>query len=255
MSRTFIIVRHSERLDEVSPEEWLDSLKNNNSWRDKYSIENDTPITANGATIAADAAKTVKSIIETRLRNTESTKDLKIRIYSSRLMRCVQTANQIAQELNLPIHVSTGLALTAVAVGRRKTTFEFQTLEELSELCPDVELHCSDSEDVNFPVCKTDWLNAIEDIINRDEVNIIVAHRETIRNLIGERMKLPYCCIGMFLYHNQKILPHYLWDKDGRLIVDYLLPTEDNTTINAINNDNNSIISNDNIVMNVTGIY
>lgn len=234
MTRSFLIVRHSERLDEVAPEEWLESIKNNSSWRDRYSLENDTPITAAGAAMAADAAKTVREILSTRLRNGSTTKDLNIRIYSSRLMRCVQTANQIAQELNLPIHVSSGLSLTAVAVGRRKTTFQFQTLDELSALCPGVQLHCADTEDAGFSVCKRDWLDALRDVASRDEINIIVAHRETIRNLVGERIRLPYCCIGMFAFQNSKFYPQYLWDKDGRVIEDYLLPLPDMTTVGAV---------------------
>jgi broad specificity phosphatase PhoE len=234
MSRSFIVVRHSERLDEVAPEEWLNSVKNNRSSRDRYSLENDTPITAAGASLAADAAKTVKSILSTRLRNGNTTKDLNIRIYSSRLMRCVQTAYQIAQELGLPIHLSSGLSLTAVAVGRRKTTFQFQSLDELSALCPGVQLHCSDADSAGYPVSKTNWLEALHDVVSRDEINIIVAHRETIRNLVGERIRLPYCCIGMFLFHGAKIYPHYLWDKDGRVIEDYLLPLPDMTTVGAI---------------------
>lgn len=149
-------------------------------------------------------------------------------------MRCVQTAYQIAQELNLPIHVSSGLSLTAVAVGRRKTTFQFQTLEELSALCPGAKLHCSDSEASEFPVYKSDWLEALRDVVSRDEINIVVAHRETIRNLVGERIRLPYCCIGLFVYQNSKFFPHYLWDKDGRVIEDYLVPLPDMTTVGAV---------------------
>lgn len=191
MSRSFLIVRHSERLDEVAPEEWVASLKDNKSNRDRYSLENDTPITARGVTLASDAAKTVKTILSTRLRNSESLRDLNVRIYSSRLLRCVQTAYQIAQELDLPIHVSSGLSLTAVAVGRRKTTFQFQTLQELAAICPGTDLHCCDSEGSAVPVTRTHWKTALQDIAARDEINIIVAHRETIRNLVGERIRLP----------------------------------------------------------------
>lgn len=237
MSREFIIVRHSERLDEVAPDQWLESVRNNRSSRDKYSLENDTPITAAGAEMAADAAKTVKAIVSARLRDGSSLKDLNIRIYSSRLMRCVQTAHQIAQELELPIHVSSGLSLTAVAVGRRKTTFQFQSLFELSKHCPGTTLHSSDKEDDQFPVKSSHWLKAIHSIVKRDEINIIVAHRETIRNLIGERYRLPYCCIGMFAYTVDSIKPLYLLDKDGRTLEDYTQPLPDMTTVGAVNEE------------------
>lgn len=234
ISRDFIIVRHSERLDEIAPEQWLESVKNTRSNRDKYSVENDTPITAAGAGMAADAAKTVKSIISTRLRDSSSLGDLNVRIYSSRLMRCVQTAHQIAQELGLPIHVSSGLSLTAVAVGRRKMTFQFQSLRELSGYCPGTQLHSCDYADDPYRVKSSDWLKAIVSIVRRDEINIIVAHRETIRNLIGERYRLPYCCIGMFQYLGDRIVPKYLWDKDGRMLEDYTLPLPDMTTEGAV---------------------
>ena len=30
-------------------------------------------------------------------------------------------------------------------------------------------------------------------------VNLLVAHRETIRNMLCERLALPYCCIASFV--------------------------------------------------------
>eukprot|EP01032_Pedospumella_encystans_P019755 gene19755-22460_t len=235
MSREFIIVRHSERLDEVAPQEWLESLKSNTSLRDRFSLENDTPITAEGVNMAADAARTVRDLITSKYSNSTPLVALKIRIYSSRLMRCVQTAHQIAQELNLPIHICSGLSLTAVAVSRRKGTFEFQTMEELTELCPGSNLVSGDHRDSPHYVSRSDWKRAIHSIASRDEINIIVAHRETIRNLIGERFRLPYCAIGLFRYnfHDTSVVPLYILDKDGRMIEDYSQPT-DSTTVGAV---------------------
>jgi len=235
MSREFIIVRHSERLDEVAPHEWLESIRNNKSYRDLYSLENDTPITADGVNMAADAAKTVRDIITAKYSNNTPLSQLNIRIYSSRLMRCVQTAHQIAQELDLPIHVSSGLSLTAVAVGRRKMTFQFQTISDLAKLCHGTELHCSDDRHSPHRVSRSDWARAIGSIVSRDEINIIVAHRETIRNLIGERFRLPYCAIGLFRFNFEgTITPLYILDKDGRMVEDYTVPPPDMTTVGAI---------------------
>jgi broad specificity phosphatase PhoE len=236
MSRDFIIVRHSERLDEVAPEEWIQSVKNNNSFRDKYSLENDTPITAAGVDMAADAAKTVRDLLIHSFGGSEALPNLNIRIYSSRLMRCVQTAHQIARELDRPVHISCGLSLTAVAVGRRKNTFQFQRMDELQELCPGTELHCSDDDHSLYRVSKSHWARAISSIVSRNEINIIVAHRETIRNLLGERFRLPYCCIGVFswMLHERTIMPKLLLDKDGRLLEDYTLPIPEMTTVGAV---------------------
>ena len=238
MSREFIIVRHSERLDEVAPKEWLESIRNNKSHRDLYSLENDTPITANGVNMAADAAKTVRDIITAKYSNNTPLSELNIRIYSSRLMRCVQTAHQIAKEFDLPIHVSSGLSLTAVAVGRCKTTFQFQSMSDLAALCRGAELHCCDDRNSPHRVSRSHWTRAIGSIISRDEINIIVAHRETIRNLIGERFRLPYCAIALFRFNFEgTVSPLYILDKDGRMVEDYTLPLPDMTTVGAIGSE------------------
>lgn len=245
MSRKFIVVRHSERLDEVSPAQWIESVKNNNSFRDKYSLQNDTPITAVGVNIAANVAITVRDLILAEHPNTTNLSDLNIKIYSSRLMRCVQTANQLACEFNLPIHVSSGLALTAVAV-RRKSSFSFLSMTELATHCPGVVLH--DCDDAHSPhrVSMSHWLRAIGSIIVRDEINIIVAHRETIRNLLGERFHLPYCCVGIFEHvHEERVIkPLLLLASDGTMIENYTIPRTDNMTTTGAVGEESTIAEN-----------
>lgn len=38
----------------------------------------------------------------------------------------------------------------------------------------------------------------------------------------------------MFAYRQGQIFPHYLWDKDGRIIEDYLMPLPDMRTEGAV---------------------
>jgi broad specificity phosphatase PhoE len=255
----FIVVRHSERLDEVAPQQWRNSLLNNNSFRDKYSLQNDTPITANGVNMASDAAKTVKELILSKYPNGTDIKTLNIRLYSSKLTRCVMTAHQLAEELGVPIYASRGLAMTAMAVTRRP--FTFLNMDELASLCDNkVELHCCDDPTSPYHIPDTDWLSAIATVASRKEdINIIVAHRETIRNLSVQYLKLPYCAIGMFdatgigaaagedgaappsaistppskrprqEQIQRAIHPLRILDKDGRTIEDWTIPDDLNT--------------------------
>lgn len=196
----FIVVRHSERMDEAKPPtEWTRYLKRNEAHnnRGRYSFMNDTLITKNGELIAEEAGKTVKSLIANDSRE--------VVVYSSRLIRCVQTAYKVAKELGLPIYVATGLSMTAVAVVKRK--FNYASLKQLQSMCPGTDIVLCDDLPCTSEryVSSTSWDGAIRSIVSRTHCsNIIVAHRETIRNLSAQRMRLPYCCIGLFaFYHNE----------------------------------------------------
>ena len=68
------------------------------------------------------------------------------RIYTSRLRRCVETAYQLALLSHLPLYVCTGLALTAIAVERRKGTFEFHSMQEIRRFCPGVRVVSCDND-------------------------------------------------------------------------------------------------------------
>ena len=171
------------------------------------------------------------------------------RIYSSRLRRCVQTAYEIAVRLKLPIYISSGLSLTAIAVKKRKGEFEFDTLQQIRDFCPGVEIVSCDSYDYEITEevvvdinkkfndssedkvnnnnsshhasiistellkCKDsksnksdiiipydNWLTALSTIASYHHLSIIIAHRESIRNLIGYYVNTPYCCMSLFDY-------------------------------------------------------
>ena len=59
-------------------------------------FDNDPHITNNGVNIARDAARTIQIIID-------NNKDKNFVIYSSKLLRCIQTSYHIALQNNLPI--------------------------------------------------------------------------------------------------------------------------------------------------------
>eukprot|EP01036_Dinobryon_divergens_P028217 gene28217-37127_t len=216
-----IVIRHSERLDEVDKAEWkniilrhsLRSEKNDGSSsniRSRYSFQNDPPITDNGKSLARDMANTVFDII-----SKES--NVRIKLFSSKLIRCIQTSYELAQRVGGPIYVSSGLALTAQAVADCDDDgFEFLSIEEIREYCPGVEIVCCDSPDSPHYIPQSNWLAAVEGAHFAKRapeeqqledgtsspctyVSLLVAHRETIRNMLCERLALPYCCIASFV--------------------------------------------------------
>ncbi len=206
--------------------------------RCRFSTDCDTPITRQGVRIAKTAAKSLRRLLEdyhqqAHSANVEEIGDeniitanntLKIRLYSSRLQRCIQTAYVIARKCNIKtIYIATGLALTAQAVeeiGGDK--FDFLSFQEIGNLCHDMKIIDCDNGRVYYgpsfmgtteevrversehTICSNQWLYAFRDIIHHpveDEMNtykVVVIHRETIRNLLPfyDRCRLPYCAIG-----------------------------------------------------------
>ncbi|KAJ1434016.1 hypothetical protein B484DRAFT_446955 [Ochromonadaceae sp. CCMP2298] len=238
----FYILRHSERLDEIDPQLFLSSLQNDQSRRNKYSVENDTPITATGVDMAADAARTLKALVLSRYPTGTSIDELPITLYCSKLTRCMQTAYQVARELNRPIFASSGLAMTALAV--KKRPFTFLDMPSLGNLCNGVQVHCCDAPEHERHVPVDNWLRAILQVARRPGINIIVAHRETIRNL-SINIRLPYCAIGTFRLTGrgtvgtgsesdevakELVQPVRIADKDGVRIEDWELVDDVNTT-------------------------
>jgi hypothetical protein len=196
--------------------------------------------------MAKDAAFTLKSLIQTEIQSLNfhqkrisisnsttsglipSESSPNIVLYSSKLIRCVQTAYEIALQLNIStITVSTGLALTAKAVEecRQKNIdngpFIFSSIEEIRAMCPAVEVVDGDPfipssswdcairhiaagtgtcTDIDGTDATTDSAGSDEkkSVLLGSAVPVVVAHRETIRNMIGQYLRLPYCCIARF---------------------------------------------------------
>lgn len=194
MGKMFI-VRHSERMDEVDFFSWKQIVMSQETTRNKNDFFNDPQLTENGKLIAGVASSTIRAIIS---------EHPGIRaIYCSRLLRCVETAVVIAQNIGLPIYVSKGLAQTAAAVEQRGQHFEYNTMDELRALCPGVEMVDCDDPSSPMHLPSDDWIQPLCAIQAREESSLVVAHRETIRNLkrvdhIGRQLATSYCCIGEF---------------------------------------------------------
>jgi broad specificity phosphatase PhoE len=226
-----IIIRHSERLDEVcSKSEWknhiLYQINEIKSKRKHESISNDPPITDNGILIAKQAGKTLRTLLPSL--KTDFPDDIKIRLYSSRLLRCVQTTIAIAKMLGITsLYISSGLALAAAAVDRLRDEFDFLSIEEIQQLagseftiydCDSSSLSTTSEKMENlFSVSKLGWFEALKDVSNHCSIDLklVIAHRETIRNILPIFPRLPYCAIAV-CHYNQTSLeaddthhPHY----------------------------------------------
>lgn len=225
--RKIYIVRHSERIDEVAELSlsWNTFIAKAQTTRNKFDLGNDPMITEHGKSIAAQAAETLDAILR-------GNPHIEI-IYSSKLRRCVETAQKIAQQLRVPICVCKGLALTAAAVKSRGSSFEFHTMEELQSFCPDTPLIDGDDPLSSYFVpsveetgCRLDWLTSLDAIKRKSITSVVVAHRETIRNLTGRApggrtMSTPYCCIAEFWSHDAH--PRFfnflkILDSDGSVV-------------------------------------
>lgn len=56
-----------------------------------------------------------------------------------------------------------------------------------------------------------DWLSPLNYIAADNNFSIIVAHRETIKKIVGSKIDTPYCCYGVYDYKsknytNKKVL-------------------------------------------------
>ena len=258
----FIVVRHSERLDETNMNAWKDMITKYKSShnttinngkvmkkRDVTSYTNDPPISdPTGVSYAKEAALTIK-----RLLDSSSIDYSTIRIFSSRLLRSIETSYHIAKELNQPIYLSGGLSNIISVVKNTKGCFEFISIAELQLKYPDVQFINCDVTDISdgtsatasssFKESKGDkkkslpstsqstskvtlsktttiddaaaatvnsyqyvlptdsWRETIRMILQNNDrkyLNILVAHRETVRKLAGRHLNTPYCCIGVF---------------------------------------------------------
>ena len=237
-----VVIRHGERVDEVKHlrAEWLASCKDQfgHCRETFYCRVNDPPLTENGKLQAKEVANTLKG----ELLNSMETPQI---IFSSKLTRSLMTAYEIAKELGLPICVSRGFAMTASAVAKKGAAFAFLSFEEMQDLCPGVLLidgdmdifhppqqqqssddstssstpgavSASASSAIGRPRSLSDerlhhipdktWKQSLEFLGSNWKYSIVVAHRESIRNLSGQYLKTPYCCYGIFSYQTRSVV-------------------------------------------------
>jgi hypothetical protein len=190
---TLLVMRHSERLDEISEaralpvgetgfDQWADAQPSLGDTRHRDYILEDTPLTQNGKAIARRAAQT-----------SVGTFPRPSRLYVSKLRRCVETAYELAQAWGgLDLFVASGLSLTAAAVERYglegPAAFQFLSIAQLQALCPGVKV--VDADDPTCPECvvKTSAWDALCDVSLREPFNCVVAHRETVKYLAQEQL-------------------------------------------------------------------
>jgi len=206
----FYVVRHSERMDDVDPDGWeqyvqqlYGEAKSKVSKaiqpihsRKKVYFSQDPPLSReNGLKYATNASDTLYDMVGRQSECSDSV--FVVRLYSSKLRRSVQTAVPIAKKFNIPIILSRALSCVISGVKKAGEKFEFQSIEDWQTEFPGVEFIDTDTINYDFP--RDNWINAV-DFINRDPnaLNIIVAHRETIKGLAGTALQTPYCCIGIF---------------------------------------------------------
>jgi broad specificity phosphatase PhoE len=189
-----LIVRHSERIDEVDKDSWKIAVEQYDGNRNKGDFSKDPCLTSNGITIAAGMAITTKKWLT-------ANKWVLGRVYCSKLRRCIETASMLVKELNVPLYVSYGLALTSKSVEERNGGFEFFSIEDLTDLYPGIEfVDCDEvAPDSDAWVPRLNWFEALHHLAERHEHCVIVAHSETVKNLLGPS-KVPYCSLSKFTY-------------------------------------------------------
>jgi broad specificity phosphatase PhoE len=218
-----VVIRHGERVDEVKHlrAEWLASCKDQfgHCRETFYCRVNDPPLTENGKLQAKEVANTLKG----ELLNSMETPQI---IFSSKLTRSLMTAYEIAKELGLPICVSRGFAMTASAVAKKGAAFAFLSFEEMQDLCPGVLLIDGDMDIFHPPQQRASartsrktrsqsdnglhhipdktWQQSLEFLSDNWRHSIVVAHRESIRNLSGmRRLRTPFYSFGIFNYQTR----------------------------------------------------
>eukprot|EP00603_Paraphysomonas_imperforata_P002396 CAMPEP_0114419248 /NCGR_PEP_ID=MMETSP0103-20121206/3926_1 /TAXON_ID=37642 ORGANISM="Paraphysomonas imperforata, Strain PA2" /NCGR_SAMPLE_ID=MMETSP0103 /ASSEMBLY_ACC=CAM_ASM_000201 /LENGTH=274 /DNA_ID=CAMNT_0001587655 /DNA_START=105 /DNA_END=929 /DNA_ORIENTATION=+ len=235
---TVVVIRHGERMDEVkeASEEWDRVCRERHSHCRKtlYCRINDPPLTENGKQQARDVALSLKSGLTTSAEQPQV-------IFSSKLIRSLMTAYEIAKEMSLPICVSRGFSLTAAAVAKKGKDFTFLSLEEMQELCPGVQLidgdenifphpdeaqlldsgtnidRCGSPLRLNF-IPDNSWEHSLR-FLSYWKYALVVAHRESIRNLAEQYVHTPYCCYGVFNYRTRsselRPMLQHLADRNG----------------------------------------
>ena len=193
-----IVIRHSERADDVEEVAWKKLVSENKLRGGRKCFANDPLISSkDGVLIARQMAQAVEAIMS------NSHSGAVVHLYASRLLRATQTASFLSRCLNVPVQVSGGLAQIIPAVRNSKDGFEFASVAELTRYCPSVDfVDCDDMRTPENYLPTHSWRAALDTLLANSEgkniINIVVAHRETVRKLAGEYLETPYCCLGMF---------------------------------------------------------
>jgi len=169
---TLFIVRHGERVDETSHKAaWKAQTPANRRF--------DPPLTEQGATQARTAAEFLRSQCFDR-------------IYASPCARTLATAKELSEALgDLPVTVVPALAACAAAVKKRGLeNLPFLAPTEMARMCPRIDSFGESAPKSFEAACA--WVS------QQTPQALVVSHREGIRDLAHEKLKLPYCAVGVF---------------------------------------------------------
>eukprot|EP00668_Euglena_longa_P002673 GGOE01003123.1.p2 GENE.GGOE01003123.1~~GGOE01003123.1.p2 ORF type:complete len:176 (-),score=44.10 GGOE01003123.1:307-834(-) len=150
----------------------------------------DPPMTSNGRAQAKRRAKSLVDLAKERQFTA---------IYTSPLLRCVQTSEQLAKVLKLPVRAVPGLGECAGAVrqcGMTRATFRSDT---------ELRRHCGSSV-FSMDPAMLGFQQQLEQLATAQGPNLlVVTHREGMRDvsdLTATPFRYsPYCCLAHYRYH------------------------------------------------------
>lgn len=183
-------MRHGERADEVPG-------RDKACWRMTTIYREgryyDPPLTRFGHVQASSAGRYLSSLPFNK--GTDREESGFDRVYTSPLLRAVQTAYCISRELGgLPIQVVPGLCAYTAAMVR--IGFVNATLMEdgdIRDAFPDANIMARD------PHAPTSFDGACSWLANQPRKRVLaVGHREGTKGLAGRKVPTPHCCIGVF---------------------------------------------------------
>ncbi|CAM9691544.1 unnamed protein product [Laminaria digitata] len=187
-------VRHGERCDEVSGAERRD-WEHSHVYRQRRGFY-DPPLTRYGHVQASRAGLYIKSVLSFDRGTGRDPISGFDRVYTSPLMRAVQTAVCVSQALgNLPLQVAPGLcsctaALVRIGYDRAEV---IMTDADIAAAFPEVNLIPRD------PLTPTSFRGAQAWLAARPDRRVLaVGHREGTKAMAGRHVPTPHCCIGIF---------------------------------------------------------
>lgn len=183
-------MRHGERADEVSGEERL-SWKRTAAYLDGRYY--DPPLTRTGHLQACEAGRYLSSM-PFNAGHDRAVSSFE-RIYTSPLLRAVQTAFCISHEMGgIPLQVVPGLcACTAALVRIGIANVTLMEDEDIRDAFPDIKLLPRD------PLAPKTFEGACSWIASQPRKRALaVGHREGTKGLAGRKVPTPHCCIGIF---------------------------------------------------------
>jgi len=179
------LLRHGERVDEVSWKWHDDPINSTYEWWDP-------PLTKKGKVQAVAAGKLLKTIMEQQEFKFET-------IAVSPLSRTLMTAECVTSEINQDVQVIAGVSECCAVVeakGIAAMIPEFPPLERIQEICPN--LNISDYQLIPESFSDTATRLAIP-----GKHILLVTHREGIRLFKKTIQNIPYCLTVHFMYNVQ----------------------------------------------------